>query len=168
MQWPEKAFCDTARSFFDCSLLNHLQTRKLGRMIKNDAAVAAGLKAKLSNRGGGGGGGAAFANRARVEVRDVDFSTLSFEEQLLVDVTTDVMIGPHGAGLMHNVFMPDRAALMELFVDGSSANRHFHNLAFWAGHGYSGESQANPVAVDRLVASARATVERLDLTRPPW
>ena len=27
-------------------------------------------------------------------------------------------VGPHGAGLMHNVFMRDRAALVELFVDG--------------------------------------------------
>jgi capsular polysaccharide biosynthesis protein len=57
---------------------------------------------------------------------------LSFEDQIAVDVTTDVMVGPHGAGLMHNVFMPDRGSLVELFVDGSSANRHFHNLATWA------------------------------------
>ena len=48
----------------------------------------------------------------------VDFSTLSFEEQILVDATTDVLIGPHGAGLMHNVFLPDRGSLIELFVDG--------------------------------------------------
>jgi len=86
--------------------------------------VVAGLKAGLEGR--------SFGNGARVSFRDVDFSTLSFKEQIAVDVTTDVMIGPHGAGLMHNVFMPDRAGLIELFVDGSSANRHFHNLATWA------------------------------------
>ena len=61
---------------------------------------------------------------------------LSFEEQIAVDVTTDIMIGPHGAGNMHNIFMPDRATLIELFIDGSSANRHFHNLAYWSGHNY--------------------------------
>lgn len=60
----------------------------------------------------------AFANGARVNVREVDFSVLSLEEQIAVDVTTDILIGPHGAGLMHNIFMPTRAALMELFVDG--------------------------------------------------
>lgn len=35
------------------------------------------------------------------------------------------------AGLMHNVFMRDRAALVEVFIDGSGANKHFHNLARW-------------------------------------
>lgn len=44
-----------------------------------------------------------FANGARVRVREVDFSTLSFEDQIAIDATTDVLIGPHGAGLMHNV-----------------------------------------------------------------
>jgi hypothetical protein len=32
---------------------------------------------------------------------------------------------------MHNVFMRDRAALVEVFIDGSGANKHFHNLARW-------------------------------------
>jgi hypothetical protein len=112
--------------------------------------------------------GATFANGARVRVREVDFSTLSLEEQIYVDATTDVMIGPHGAGLMHNVFMPDRAALIELFVDGSAANRHFHNLAFWRGHDYQGESQNNPLNVGNVVRLARSAVGRLDLAEPPW
>jgi capsular polysaccharide biosynthesis protein len=51
-------------------------------------------------------------------VREVDFSILTFEEQIEVDATTDLLIGPHGAGLMHNIFMPDRGSLIELFVDG--------------------------------------------------
>ena len=61
------------------------------------------------------------------------------------------MVGPHGAGLMHNVFMPDRAALVELFVDGSSANRHFHNLAKWQGRQYHSSAFANPIPVTQLV-----------------
>ena len=80
--------------------------------------------------------GMSFSNGARVSVREVDFSRLRFEDQVAVDATSDVLVGPHGAGLTHNVFMPRRAQLVELFVDGSSANRHFHNLATWAGHGY--------------------------------
>jgi len=39
VQWPERAFCDTQHSYFDCSQLGHLQTRKLGRMVKNDKEV---------------------------------------------------------------------------------------------------------------------------------
>lgn len=39
VQWPERAFCDSKNSYFDCSQLGHLQTRKLGRMVKNDKEV---------------------------------------------------------------------------------------------------------------------------------
>ena len=56
---------------------------------------------------------------------------------------------------MHSLFMRDRAALIELFVDGSSANRHFHNMAFWYGrtyHGLNGMS-LQPNSVLSLVRS---------------
>ena len=160
VQWPERAFCDTKRSYFDCGQLDHLQLRKLGHMVRNDGAVLSKLRSLE--------GKTDFRNGAAVKVRDVDFSTLSFEDQIAVDVTSDVLIGPHGAGLMHNIFMPDRAALVELFVDGSAANRHFHNLAFWAGHAYTGESQSNPINVDKLLGQVSDHVEKLDLSSPPW
>ena len=80
-----------------------------------------------------------FGNGAQVKFQDVDFNLLSFKQQIEVDLDTDVMVGPHGAGLMHNIFMRDRAALVELFVDGSANNRHFHNLAHWFGRSYEGK-----------------------------
>ena len=46
-------------------------------------------------------------------------------------MTTDVMVGPHGAGLTHTVFMPDRAHLVEIFVDGSTGLVHFNNMHSW-------------------------------------
>lgn len=51
-------------------------------------------------------------------------AVLSFEEQIKIDLATDIMVGPHGAGLMHNIFMRDRAALIEvdrpdLFFNGN-------------------------------------------------
>ena len=42
--WPEKKFCDTEYSFFDCGKLTHLGLRKLGRMVRNDEQLLAGLK----------------------------------------------------------------------------------------------------------------------------
>jgi hypothetical protein len=36
VQWPERAFCDSKESFFDCGQLKHLEIRPLGRMIRND------------------------------------------------------------------------------------------------------------------------------------
>ena len=96
-------------------------------------------------------------------VQVVDYNLLSLEDQILVDLETDVMIGPHGAGLMHNIFMRDRAALIELFVDGSAANRHFHNLANWYGRVYKGEFSANPIDTKRLVKIVRDVIEGIDL-----
>jgi hypothetical protein len=52
---------------------------------------------------------------------------------------------------MHNIFMRDRAVLIELFVDGSGANRHFHNLANWYGRNYIGESMTNPIAASKII-----------------
>ena len=159
VQWPERAFCDSAHSYFICEKLEHLQKRKLGRMVRNDNQTLNALRTLETEN---------FANGAVIKVRDVDFSTLSFEEQIAMDVTTDIMIGPHGAGLMHNIFMPDRAALIELFVDGSSANRHFHNLASWAGHSYTGEAQSNPIKTARLVELTRKHIKELDLSHAKW
>ena len=107
-----------------------------------------------------------FANGAHVEFRDLDYSKLSFEEQIAANLDTDVMVGPHGAGLLHNIFMPDRAALVELFIDGSSANRHFHNLARWQGRSYYGQAFSNPVRAQQLVSVVAGAVASLDLSKP--
>lgn len=156
-EWPEKRFCDSETSFFDCAKLQHLGVRGLGRTIKNDAEVVRALKS-LETR--------SFANGARVRFRDVDYNLLSFEDQIKVDLDTDVMVGPHGAGLLHNIFMPDRGHLVELGIDGSSGLRHFHNLATWQGRAYTGGPMANPVPVDRLLAVVAAAVAGLDLSKP--
>ena len=156
-EWPEKRFCDSARSFFDCAKLGHLGIRKLGRSVRNDGEVVRALKS-LEGR--------AFPNGARGTVRDVDYSSLSFEDQIKTNLDTDVMVGPHGAGLMHNIFMPDRAALVELFIDGSSANRHFHNLANWQGRQYHSASLANPVPTGQLLSLVAAAISALDLSKP--
>ena len=156
-EWPERRFCDSETSFFDCAKLQHLGVRGLGRTIKNDAEVVRALRS-LETR--------SFANGARVRFRDVDYNLLSFEDQIKVDLDTDVMVGPHGAGLLHNIFMPDRGHLVELGIDGSSNLRHFHNLATWQGRAYTGGPMANPVPVDRLLAVVAAAVAGLDLSRP--
>ena len=36
-----------------------------------------------------------FGNGAKVQFRDVDFNLLTFEEQIHVDVTTDIMVRLH-------------------------------------------------------------------------
>ena len=93
----------------------------------------------------------------------MDFNLLSFEEQIEVDLTTDVMVGPHGAGLMHNIFMPDRAVLIELHIDNSAANQHFHNLAHWQGRKYVTKTMRNPMNTDDLGRMVSEAIESVDI-----
>ena len=62
---------------------------------------------------------------------------------------------------MHSLFMRDRAALVELFVDGSSANRHFHNMAFWYGREYQGISGS--LDPQQILTAVRTIIEKMDL-----
>ncbi|XP_075854956.1 EGF domain-specific O-linked N-acetylglucosamine transferase isoform X2 [Microcebus murinus] len=50
-----------------------------------------------------------------VQVVDYKYKELSFLEQLRVTHNTDVFIGMHGAGLTHLLFLPDWAAVFELY-----------------------------------------------------
>jgi hypothetical protein len=155
-EWPEKKYCDSKNSFFLCELWRDFGERRLGRMIRNDAEVVAALKGLQGQR---------IGNAKTIIVQDVDYNILSFEEQIATDLATDVMIGPHGAGLMHNIFMRDRAALIELFVDGSSVNRHFHNLAYWFGREYRGVSTSNPVRIPELLQIVTEAIRNIDVTK---
>jgi len=158
-EWPERKYCDSERSFFLCSLWEHFGERRLGRMIKNDKEVVAALKGmekEIFQQGG---------RSVRVEVRDVDYNVLSFEQQISTDLQTDIMIGPHGAGLMHNIFMRDRALLIELFVDNSQVNRHFHNLAWWFGRNYKGLSISNPIKIPQLLKLVRGGIGEIDFSQ---
>lgn len=155
--WPEKRFCDSQRSYFKCERLAHLGVRKLGRSVKNDPDVVEALKS-LEHR--------SFQNGAYVQVQDVDYSLLDYEAQIAHDLDTDVMVGTHGAGLLHNIFMPDRAVLVELFVDSSQANRHFHNFATWQGRKYISRPMFNPIPTKDLINLVTQAIEAVDLSRP--
>ncbi|KAI1278719.1 EGF domain-specific O-linked N-acetylglucosamine transferase [Halotydeus destructor] len=50
------------------------------------------------------------------DVRRVDFTfSTPFQEQLEIIANTDILIGMHGAGLTHCLFLPDWAVLFELY-----------------------------------------------------
>jgi hypothetical protein len=155
-EWPEKKFCSDDTSFFLCRLWANFGIRSLGRMVRNDAEVVAALKSLEQQT---------FPNGAQVRFQDVDYNLLGFKEQIAKDLETDIMVGPHGAGLMHNIFMRDRATLIELFVDGSGVNRHFHNLAFWFGRSYRGVDITNPINVKQLKDILAQEIGKIDLNK---
>ncbi|CAM9161265.1 unnamed protein product, partial [Hapterophycus canaliculatus] len=72
--------------------------------------------------------------------------------------------GPHGAGLFHIIFTPDRASLIELQIDQTTARKHFNNLSKWSGHGYTAKGGPNPVSVEGTQRMVRQAIEAMDLS----
>mmetsp|Transcript_56675 Transcript_56675/g.133420 ORF Transcript_56675/g.133420 Transcript_56675/m.133420 type:complete len:204 (+) Transcript_56675:44-655(+) len=67
-----------------------------------------------------------------VDIELVDYAQLAWLEQLQNDADTDILMGVHGAGMTQLMFLPPHAAVVEMFIPGTSGNRHYHNLGNWA------------------------------------
>jgi capsular polysaccharide biosynthesis protein len=44
--------------------------------------------------------------------------SLSLREQLALMMQAEVLIGPHGAGILHCLFMPEHSTVIELYAEG--------------------------------------------------
>lgn len=84
-----------------------------------------------------------------IEVTAVDFATIPFEEQLRIIQRTDVLVGVHGAGLTHTMFLRDDVtALVEIQPrDMQDAYMGFRNMANMKGVGYF-RAHADPIEKD--------------------
>ncbi len=70
---------------------------------------------------------------------------------------TDILVGVHGAGLTHVVFLPPHGFLLEL----RAGENHFKNLAGYAGRGYFDSGYTPQVDVTSLVSQVRSLVGRV-------
>ena len=145
VMWPERAYCDDR--YFACADWTHLHIRQIGRVLRNDEEVVKAL-----------------AGRGELRVSSSDFNTLPFQQQVAQVTATDVLAGPHGAGLTHVLFLPDWACVVELFIDGSQSNIHFTNMATWRGLRYTGAVMPNPAPAQDVV---RLVMELLFRAPPP-
>ncbi|XP_070191928.1 uncharacterized protein [Littorina saxatilis] len=67
----------------------------------------------------------------------LQLDALSMQEQLQLIAGTDVLVGMHGAGLSHTLFLPPHGGLLELYPTyWPQANRHFRAMAGWRGLHY--------------------------------
>jgi protein O-GlcNAc transferase len=73
----------------------------------------------------------------------IDFALLSFEEQLRLLLSTDILIGAHGAALSHAVFLSSAAYLLELHPQLQDW-RCFEHIAEWSGSGYEAWRNNDP------------------------
>jgi capsular polysaccharide biosynthesis protein len=94
-------------------------------------------------------------------VRGVQLELLPFTEQLRLVGETDILLGMHGAGLSHMLFLPRHGALIEFEPIGQGENMHFAELALWRRLVYSrwrNDSSKNEVRVITLRGKTRQTV----------
>ena len=82
-QWPERKYCNDTHSFFACRYWDNFGERALGRMILNENALIAKMQEF---------GKEARNDGKRIVVNVADFNKLSFREQILVDIKTDIMV----------------------------------------------------------------------------
>ena len=67
-----------------------------------------------------------------VRIQQVYLEELSLEKQLSLITRTDVLIGMHGAGLTHALFLPPHAGVIELIPKyWNKADRHFKGICRW-------------------------------------
>jgi EGF domain-specific O-GlcNAc transferase len=72
-----------------------------------------------------------------ITIQAVDFALSSFEDQVKLAASTDILVGVHGAGLTHAMFMRPGSAVVEILPMEFNF-MGFRNLAHLAGHNYFG------------------------------
>lgn len=71
----------------------------------------------------------------KIDLRAVDLASLSFPEQIKVIRATDVLVGVHGAGMTHAMFLKEGSAVVEI-LPAEVFHKGFRNLAVMMGHTY--------------------------------
>jgi len=65
-------------------------------------------------------------------VNGVQLERLDFHDQIELISRTDMLIGMHGAGLSHILYLPQTSGVIELFpAYVSPGNAHFRSMAKW-------------------------------------
>ena len=72
------------------------------------------------------------------------------KEQIEKISTTDVLVGVHGAGMTHVLFLPLHSSVIEVVPSGYDGRIHFQYMSAWRGHHYAkvgasgGENNVHP------------------------
>ncbi|OAQ79510.1 hypothetical protein VFPFJ_09996 [Purpureocillium lilacinum] len=72
---------------------------------------------------------------SHMELRIVDYGIIPFAQQLEIARETDFLVGVHGAGLTHSMFLQPGSAVLEILPEGLQ-HRGFRNLAQMLGIDY--------------------------------
>lgn len=91
---------------------------------------------------------------SHIELQVVDFANLTFKEQINIAANTDVLLGVHGNGMSHVLFLPPTATVIELFPLDCfrveyrifAQSRGLHYFGFIPSLGWIDESQSRELA----------------------
>ncbi|RHZ48578.1 DUF563 domain protein [Aspergillus thermomutatus] len=78
-----------------------------------------------------------------VTVQLIDFARIPFHEQLRIVQGSDILVGVHGAGLTHGIFLPSGSAMVEILPPGLN-HKGFRNVASLLGHLYFSAHASKP------------------------
>ncbi|KAL9652549.1 hypothetical protein ABK040_000119 [Willaertia magna] len=104
--------------------LNGIQHSFMGRQISNEDEIMKSLKS--------------LEKENNFQVEKIDFAHLTFKEQIQKVYYSDFLIGFHGAGLTHALWLPNsNAAVLELWSKESVQNwQCFEQITLWKGNLY--------------------------------
>ncbi|KAK2745274.1 hypothetical protein FQN57_003969 [Myotisia sp. PD_48] len=74
-------------------------------------------------------------NMSQIKVQSIDFAAIPFKEQLKVARATDVLVGVHGAGLTHSMFLREGSVVVEILPRDFN-HKGFLNVANLLGHSH--------------------------------
>jgi len=98
----------------------HYNGRTVGRVWTNEKEVVDALASARND----------------LNVRLVYYEDIDFKEQIHIDRTTDIMVGMHGAGLVHALFLPRGSKVVEIFPR-SKRRWGYRNIAQYRGFVYN-------------------------------
>ncbi|KAK5679217.1 hypothetical protein LTR17_027605 [Elasticomyces elasticus] len=115
------------------SLILTMIDRKTKRILSNQDDLFTALQARFPD----------------ITMRLVDFAQLPFREQVRIARSSDILVGVHGAGLMHGMFLKSDSSIVEI-LPRTLAYKGFKNMArlcglsyfsgYGAEHEYSGKT----------------------------
>jgi protein O-GlcNAc transferase len=100
-------------------------------------------------------------------VQAIDFAAYSLKEQIRIARKTDILVGIHGAGLTHSLFLEPSSAVIEIFPEGVDF-KGFENMARQLNVQYfsaNASGSRSPDAVDKGWQFDDVVVDHLDVVK---
>ena len=126
---------------------------KTSRKFQNDTIIQNMIKKIALN---------ATSHSYHIEVERIYLEQMNIKEQYLKMNNIDILIGVHGAGLTHLLFLNTNSIVIEIMNPSKTGNNHYKYLSIWCDHTYlriyakeiSGRIEVNEDELTNVVKSS--------------